>query len=495
MSGVLSRRELSERRREIVDSQKWYWFESIGWHPHRYQVAAHRSLARERYTTAGRRGGKSEWAGHEASAYMVSGPYDICLVGPTYDDVSNEFSVIVRDLRHDACPHEIDRLVENSSAGNLLIRLSNGSSCIGKSAANVLKSPIIGKEYDLMILCEGAQIRNMGGDHGLWETQLRGNLMSRLGDLIVPTTPIGQDGWLYPRFLDGLSGKNPRRWSLQWPAWANPSYLEDPIELRREMSWRAFQEQVLGLFVSWGGSIWVEDCGFDVNRHIVDVFDVPNWWNRHEVIDPGFSGDFAWIAVVVDPSGVRYIVDEFSRKRTRYRDLASEILNRRDIMYSGSIPDNIPVYIDPEDPRACLEIAEAAGELGGEILTLPADNNVMSGFERGSQRFRSDRLFIFRSCSGVIDALLYHEWGGVTARGKQEKRDEWKHYSDIVRYSQLAPLHPSIRPEPVGSGSWTFRDLYSGVSGGIASGFGMPFSQWRMMHGSGHTRGLRLPRV
>lgn len=481
----MARVDLSLNRRQIVDSQKWFWFEQIGWHPHRYQIQAHQNIARERYTTAGRRGGKSEWAGHEASAYMVAAPFSVLLVGPIYDDVQNEFDVILRDVRHPNCPHEITRVIDNAQAGNLVIELSNGAKVVGKSTAQTSKSPIIGKEYDLLILCEGAKINNLGGDSGIWETQLRGNLMSRLGDLIVPTTPNGKDDWLYPRFLEGLSGKNPDRWSLQWPAWANPTFLEDVVKLRSEMSWRAFQEQVLGLFVSWSGSIWVEDCGFDKNKHVIPPFSIPSWYNRHEVIDPGHSGNFAWMASVIDEMGIRYIVDEFQVPKTRYKDLTVQILRHRALMYPpGKIPKNIPVYVDPSSPRTVHEISAEAMEMGEEIACLPADNNIMSGFEFGSRRFRSDSLFVFSTCNQIIDAFLYHEWGGnVNNKGKVEARDVYKHLSDTGRYSMLAPLHASIKPVEQTPGTWTYKELYDQTRGFVDGGFGMPFTQWRNTFG------------
>lgn len=483
---AMTKAELSRNRRQIVDSQKWYWFDRIGWRPHRHQILFHQSQARERYLCAGRRGGKTEPAGKEAGSYMISGPYSVLLVGPTYDDTYKEFRVVKNDVLHPANPHKVESLQDNKSAGNLYIRLSNGAFLEGRSAREPKKSPIIGEEYDLMILCEGAQISGLGGEGGLWESQLRGNLTTRLGDLVVPTTPAGKDNFLYPRFMVGLSGQDSGVWAHQFPAFANPAYLEDPEELRKKMSERAFREQVLGEFVSWAGAIWLEDCGFVPERHIIAPFNVPAWWNRVEIIDPGFSDYFAWIAAVVDEEGNLFVVDELRAKRTRYKDLVNGIIQHRKMMYGEEyqeIGKKTPVYVDPEDPRCRTEISTAAREIDETIKCLAADNDVFAGFEAGSVRFRTDTCFLFNTLPNSKDALENHEWQeGLDNKGRhREKRDEYKHFSDLFRYLMLKAPRASKRPERKKSMIWTYRDLYEDVHPS-SSLFGRSMEEFRKGH-------------
>ncbi|KKN55836.1 hypothetical protein LCGC14_0578270 [marine sediment metagenome] len=435
----------------------------MGYTPHRYQLVFHTAQARERYDCAGRRGGKTEGAAQEAGAYML-GPYRVCLLGPTYNDVYKEFRVIRDFVRHPAYPWGIDRLVDNKDNGNLIIKTSIGAELEARSAANITKSPVIGEEYDLLILSEGAKINGLGGEGGLWESQLRGNLTTRLGDLIVPTTPAGKDDWLYPRFLSGLKGDDPERFAIQFPAFANPIYYEDLGRMYRLMSRRAFREQVLGDFVSWTGAIWTEDCGWDERRHIIKYFRPPAWWNRVEIIDPGWSDDLAWAAAVIDHLGRVYIVDEFSMKKTSYEAIASHIIQRRRMMYGkDDVPNMIPVYVDPEDPRCAYEISKAATEMGELIATTPADNDVTNGFLMASARIRSNMLYLTNNCVGIAEALGNHEWSGKeNTRGKVEKRDRYKHYSDLIRYLQLASLRPSILPLPITTKKETFEDMLNG---------------------------------
>ena len=467
-ASVLSRAELSLRRREIVDKQKWAWFRQINWNPHRYQIRMHLSTARNRYSVAGRRGGKTAWASKEASAYMVAGPYRVWLCGPDYDAVYMEFRNILEDLQNPANPHRITKLSNNPQGGDLIIRLSNGSEVVGKSLNQTTKSPKVGEEVDLIILCEGSNIRKLGGEGGIWEVQLEGNLTSRLGDMIMPTTASGKDNFLYPRVTNALMGRDPNEFALQWPSWANPAWLENPAELIKKMSKRAFKEQYGGEFVSWRGAIWVEDCGFNSAKHVIVPFSVPVWWTRIEVIDPGFSDYFAWIAGVTDSDGTFFGVDEFRAKRTRYKDLVSRIISHRIAMYGDDYKEvgkRTLVYVDPEDPRCRTEIMTAAKEVGEDIKCVAADNSVFPGFEAGAGLFMADGCFLFNTLINSVDALMYHEWSGrVDSKGRRmQLRDEYIHFSDLWRYAALKIPRASTKPHRAKTLNWTYKDLYDSI--------------------------------
>ena len=443
----------------IAPTQRW-----IRLKKHKEQIRYIKSKSRFNIVHAGRRGGKTAWASKEASGYSIAGPYRVWFAGPSYDLVQMEWSNYTHTLQHEANPHEITHLNSNKQAGNLYLQLSNGAEAEGVSLAQAERNPAIGQEIDLLILCEGARINNLGGDDGLWETQLDGNLSSRLGDMICPTTPKGKDKWLHPRFEAAEKGEDEDSFAIRWPAWENvEGFLEDPVRKKRTMSPRAFQQEVLGLFVSWFGAIWIEDCGFSPETHVIPRFKyIPPWWNRIEILDPGWSDWACWIAAVVDSHGVVYIVDELKMKLTRYSELAFEILRRREAMYGRSnVPKHIPLYVDPEEPRARADLPEEAKRLGGRIACLPADNHVWSGFEAGAERFKSDMFFVTDNCRYIIDALSNHEWSGkVKSNGdKIQKRSEYIHGSDVARYLQLAPIRASRQKIERHENQLTGRDL------------------------------------
>ena len=230
------------------------------------------------------------------------------------------------------------------------------------------------------------------------------------------------------------------------------------------MSRRAFAEQVEGDFVSWTGAIWAEDCGWNDAVHVVAPFTPPAWWKRFEVLDPGWTDDLVWIAAVVDFRGIVYIIDEFRMPKTSYSNIAEQILRRRENTYARQdMPTNIPLYVDPEDPRCAYELTKAGQELGGTLLTLSADNDVTNGFLMASARIRSGMFYVTANCTGVIESLSNHEWSNrENKRGKIEKRDRYKHYSDVCRYLNLVPIMPTVIPmATVRQTKTTYKDLYN----------------------------------
>lgn len=482
-----TREQLSLNRRTIVDKQKWLWFNKIGWKPHRGQMPMHKSLARYRLSCAGRQGGKTAWAAIEASAYMIAGPFKVWFGGPSYELVMREWETFSNALHHPANPHRILEFNNNPRSGHIHMLMDNGAEAHGKSLDVAAKNPAIGDAIDLFVGCEFAQQKYVGGDQGLWNQQIEGDLMTRLGDVILPTTPKGKDKWLHPMFELGLSGADPDYFAHQWPSWENPAWLENPLKLRKRMSKRAFDEQVRGLFVSWAGAIWLKDCLFDPDKHIIPPLDViPNWWNRIEVIDPGYSDYLFWIAAVIDRHGVIYIVDEFRAKKMMWDDLASVIYEKRVKMYGkDNMPSHIPVYVDPENPRARADLALAATKHNPpfQIQCMQAVNDVWAGFSSGMSNFGADREFVGKNCVNVIEALENHEWSErYNSKGNRiEERDEHKHGSDVMRYLQMANIAASIEPiVQIKRPGISYDDLM-GVNEPVMRP-GIPLDQWRKMH-------------
>jgi hypothetical protein len=315
-----------------------------------------------------------------------------------------------------------------------------------------------------------------------------GNLSSRIGDMVCPTTPKGKDDWLFPRFEAAEKGEDPQGFALRWPAWENiVGFLEQPISLFARYSRRAFMQEVLGMFVSWFGAIWLEDCGFDPQVHIRKQFKhIPYWWNRIEVIDMGWSDYAVWIAAVVDDLGNLYIVDEAKFKFTTYTQMAAAIQDRRRMVYPDSLkrPPFIPVYVDPEEPRARTELNLASKELDSTlpIMCLPANNDVMGGFEAGAARIANGMFFVTDNCEYVIESLENHEWSDkVKADGtKIQRRDAGIHGSDVARYLQLTPIRSSIKPVEQEQYRETMGGLLVQSSGSM---LGMTTEQWRRLHG------------
>jgi hypothetical protein len=454
--------------------------------------------ARHRTCVAGRRGGKSESAAHEASAYMIAGPYKVLIGAPSYDLGYNEFKVIRDDLMSDESPVEITELGDNKEGGNLKIVTDIGSECVVASFDKPKKSAH-GQEFDLIILSETGLMDNIGGDDGIWNKTLVGAMATRLSETIAPTTPQGRDAWLFPRFIKGCAPDSKWRqiyglsekdypydsdyFSLTWPAYANTyGFTEDVVKLKADLPLRIFQEQILGWFVKWSGSCWVNDFCYNPDINVIDSFIVPAWWNRIEVIDPGYSGVFAWIAAVISPKGEIFVVDEYKASRTLYDSHIKDIFDRRKAFYKSDYDPSrfIPVYIDPEDPRIVAEFNAK------NLTCLAADNDVMSGFQQGAFRFSQGTLSIFRNCKNVTDSLQNHQWAkqvGDSAKRK-EANDSFKHFSDTIRYLCNAPIWNSEFPADIKEElpGWRISELLTSLRKNI-NVEDMSFNEWERLHG------------
>ena len=212
---------------------------------------------------------------------------------------------------------------------------------------------------------------------------------------------------------------------------------------------------------------------------------VPSWWNRTEILDPGWSDYLVWGAAVTNDVGVTYLHDEFRAKKADTKQIVRTIAAHREATYvNGRGPDLIPLYVDPEDPRFINDLNQAGKELGVHISAIPADNDVQHGFLAGMTRIRSNNFFVTHNCTYVIDCLNNHAWSGrLSSKGAQiEERDEWKHGSDISRYLQLTPLMTSRKPLVEMPGRETFRDLL-GLGQGLNRGWvKSTFEAFKEMH-------------
>jgi len=446
-----------EERRANIAACRWALFDLFGYEPHEPQVDFHDSDARFRMTIAGTRGGKSRSAGEEAVIYLFAGATRVWIIGQSYAFTEKEF----RYVHERMTSQEVYQLFGgdpleshsyNESQGNMYLRTKWGAEvkCISLDRAG----GALGEEIDLAVLSEAAQIKR---PKNVYERVLRGRLSTRLGDMIIPTTPAGrtnaydQEGWLYDMYLKGYDEDEPDYFTREWPSWANPTFREDPYELRRELDEKIFAEQYLGQFVIFTGSIYSD---FAEPVHVIDPFMIPKHWRRYEAIDPGFRGQFAWLASVISEQDNIYIIDEYDDQETAYEDRVKNIKNKRCEEYD--IPHGMwdtfarknevrtTLYIDPEDPQCGFEFARL-GLSNHQELT---NNNVMLGIDRVRRRLKwgprqRPRLFVTSNCKGVIDCFRNHAWGEKGDGIRKPANDRWKHKMDCARYICAGNLIPS----------------------------------------------------
>ena len=487
MNAMLKKRTVNppptpEERRQNMAAIKWRLFDLFEYEPHLPQHDFHVSTARTRFSCAGTRGGKSRSAGEEAVIYLMAGATQVWIVGQSYAFTAKEFKyayerMVSEQLKDFLGFFPLESCIFNESQGNMYIRTKWGSwlKCLSLDK----EGSGLGEELDAIIMAEAAQIKN---PKKIYQRTLKGRLGSRMGDLIIPTTPAGKsserdpDSWLYEMYQKGYDLNEPNFFTREWPSWANPTWPENPYELRDELDPLIFAEQYEGKFVTFTGSIFSK---FNPRIHVIPSFTIPTHWRRYEAIDPGFSGEFAWVSSVMSEQGNLYITNEYDDQETSYEERVKNIKDSRCLEYgiTGGWKDKqrgihewdafqkeqgmmVTTYIDPEDPQCAFEFRK----LGLSCDSTITNNNVMIGIDRVQRRLSYSnvyrpRVYITSNCVKSIDALTHHAWGEKRGEIRKPANDPFKHKADCIRYicaGNLIASEPIRKIEPVG-------DLYGAL--------------------------------
>lgn len=412
---------------------KWAIFDLLGYRPHPGQREFHEAAAKHRFLllAAGTRFGKSFSAAKEAIPYLVE-PTQATrtwLVAPDYDLGEKEFRYVVDDLRTLKVP--MVRCIENKHSGDLHVKLATGSEIQVKSANN--PESLLGEEVDLMILCEGAKL-----SRDVWTRYLRGRLASRLGKVLIPTTPSGVDDFLYPTFYTPAVEGKPGYWFGQYRSDDNPHFKDDMATIREEFE-RAgrmddYREQFEGQFVHRAGTVFKE---FSRATHVVEPFEVPAHWPRWRGIDPGYSDPFACVWVAGDEEGGLVAYREWYVKRAILSVHAKAILSWPEaIAYTVVDPSARATRVDSGIP-----LLSQMAELG--LRCVPGwnrDRQVRAW--RIAEYLKVDpasgrpKLTIFRNCPNLIREM--ESFSYVEAKDgknvKEKMQDKNDHMIDALGY-------------------------------------------------------------
>lgn len=335
--------------------------------------------AQDAFHTAGREGkrylamfggsglGKSMCAAREAIVHAFKPGATIWLLGADYEAASKEFDYCYEDLVVSGLFGGVGKdgvivRAVNNKHGDMHIKFKWGAEIIGKSAKEAHKGTLLGEGLDCLVLCEGSRIP---GD--IFDRYLERAISRRKGTVICNTTPKGKN-WVYHKFYQSWREGNPIYWSADpYPAIVNPFYDKTEFERQREELGEdslEFQEQFLGLFVSYSGLCYPEFAVYGENRHVFDkdpLKDIPESWPRWVVIDPHFSIPHAVGFYTVDRSNCPIIYDELWVKGSA-DDLVSAIFQKHK-EHGAKVMDGKRRWI--ESTEGLIETTELHALYGG----------------------------------------------------------------------------------------------------------------------------------
>jgi hypothetical protein len=216
---------------------------------HSGQIQFHQSKARFRILACGRRWGKTKAGAIETVEMALNCPEEgvIFCVAPTYWHTQKQWREFLR-----YCPREL--IVDINRVERRILLIGNRYVWF-KSADN--PDSLRSEGLDVLWLDEGAQISEEA-----WNLALRPALMDKKGVAIFTGTPRGHN-WYFQLWTRGQDKQQVDYESWNFPSGNNP-YL-DPKEIEefaRDMPERAYQQEVLGLFIEDVGSVFrnVEAC-------------------------------------------------------------------------------------------------------------------------------------------------------------------------------------------------------------------------------------------
>lgn len=375
-------------------------FRKVGYNPHQGQIEIHKSPARFKVTSAGRRFGKSQLGGFELlpEAYLAYSlrttlidegkRREFWIVGPEYSDAEKEFRHLYNTLKKLDMPFDRPGTYNDPLGGNLHISLWEGAFQVhGKSAKH--PETLVGEGLNGVILGEAAKLKER-----VWIKHIRPMLADYGGWAQMTSTPEGKN-WFHRMWQYGQDPLRPDWASWRRPSWANPFVYKTPttmeavavakkmiaeraplealmeikeldlevLSLLQDMTEQAFDQEIGADFSEFVGRVFSE---FDEEIHVRD-FSFNPAYETYACADYGFTNPFVWLLLQVDHWGNVYVLDEFYETQHTTEEAAHAIKAR------GLAPSStIRFYGDPAGPSDHRTLANIlrikfGGNTGGEI--------------------------------------------------------------------------------------------------------------------------------
>lgn len=348
------------------------WFEQTDYVPHPGQKLVHYDSHRHRVLSNGRRWGKSFFGAKEIEGFAfvknyLGEPMRGWIVGPNYNDAEKEFRIIYNTFKKLGIDNISHKFLNNSENGNMRIATNWGFDLECKSAQK--PESLVGEGLDFVLLAEAGRHKR----HTFTE-YIRPALSDKRGLSIMSGVPedANESNLLYWGYLRGMDPNYPTWKSWQLPSWTNthvfPGGRNDPeiLEAEGDLTEDEFNRQYGGQFVLKRGRVMKE---WDDQVHIGDLQYNPDW-PLYAAVDFGYTNDWVWLWIQVDPLDKRvYVIQE---QRFRMRD--TDDITRNVILHNPLLSKLLVVYPDPSSPddaaiiKRNLSVA-IGNNTGGEIKT------------------------------------------------------------------------------------------------------------------------------
>ncbi|MFM9613904.1 PBSX family phage terminase large subunit [Streptomyces niveiscabiei] len=264
-------------------------------------------------------------------------------------------------------------------------------------------------------------------------TQLLARLSVPGARLYATTNPDSPRHWLKVGYLDRAGELNLRAWHFRLAD--NPSLSAEYIaSLAAEYTglWR--RRMIDGAWVVAEGAIYNE---WDEDRHVVD--ELPAMRRHWLGIDYGTTNAFSAVLLGLGVDDRLYAMSEW-----RYDSRATHRA-MTDAQYSAAVRAWLAEQgVEPEwtfvDPSAKSFSTQLWHD--GHPGVARADNTVSDGIRSVAALLAADRLYVHRSCDGLLAELPGYSWDPkATERGEDAPLKVDDHSCDAIRYVIHSTAH------------------------------------------------------
>lgn len=279
---------------------------------------------------------------------------------------------------------------------------------------------------------------------------------------ILTTNPNGHD-WQYRWFVkqDLFKKEDTKRlFSLiRAPSTENVHLPEGYVEnMLQTWSAERIKREIDGSFDAFEGMVYHE---FRQDVHVVEPFVVPQEWTRIAGCDHGYRNPAAWVFGAVDYDGNIYVYDEFYEKEWLIEEicLGNRKLNKPGILQKLGKDKLTEARMDPS--TRAVRGAQGKSDWDFYIDNLPvtfplmlANNDKTAGIDRVksflkvSPITKKPKLFIFRTCTNLIEEFSKYRYAEMSANSQGKKNDKEEpmkvddHLMDSIRYMIMTQPEP-----------------------------------------------------
>lgn len=431
MAGVVLPGEGSVFRKDV-------WFAQTGYTPHRGQQIIHYDSTRHRVLCNGRRWGKTMLGGKESEALAFlrnwrGEPMRGWIIGPEYTDCEKEFRIVHDTFKDLGIDKISSKFLNNTENGNMHIKTRWGFDLECRSARH--PESLVGEGLDFVLLVEaGRHKRRMFGDY------VRPALSDKRGMSLMSGVPeeASETSLLYWAYNRGQDPTKTQWKSWRMPSWTNsvvfPGGRNDPeiLEAEDDLTEDEFRRQYGGEFVQRHGRVMTE---WDDDVHLIDQKYNPRW-PLFAAVDFGYTNDWVWLWIQVDPMDhTVYVIGEH---RFKMRD--SEDIAKNEFKEHPLTQKLIAIYVDPAAPddasilRRHLGVptrANTGGELKLRLSMIRSSLKLRPDYLPDDHPEKKAGLYVDRSCHSLVwemrEGYRWPEHSSETRNESENPQDKDNH--------------------------------------------------------------------